>query len=190
MLVELPTQDRDRNTTQPDIAVDHIEKSASIASIVQHHLQFHSVIPREPLKMSLNYIIAQIYQSRSQMPGKLWQTNKSWRSYGCAIAWKNYLDRQVDRKRKEKIWHDVHTLLWELSQELQWYLLRPRPIIRFSENKNWPKTHEKLTEVDKTFLSSLGMKQSFKRKHFIVRYIINFLYEIKHVGLPLLVNLG
>ena len=29
MLVELPTQGRDRNTTQPDIAVDHIEKSAS-----------------------------------------------------------------------------------------------------------------------------------------------------------------
>ena len=29
MLVELPTPGRDRNTTQPDIAVDHIEKSAS-----------------------------------------------------------------------------------------------------------------------------------------------------------------
>ena len=37
-----------------------------IASIAQHHLQFHSVILGQPLKKSLNYIIAQICQSGSQ----------------------------------------------------------------------------------------------------------------------------
>ena len=37
-----------------------------IASIVQHHVQFHSGIPGQPLKKSLNYIIAQICQSRYQ----------------------------------------------------------------------------------------------------------------------------
>ena len=38
----------------------------AIASIVQHHAQFHSGIPEQPLKKSLNYIITQICQSRSQ----------------------------------------------------------------------------------------------------------------------------
>ena len=32
----------------------------AIASIIQHHAQFHSGIPGQPLKKSLNYIIAQI----------------------------------------------------------------------------------------------------------------------------------
>ena len=49
----------------------------AIASIVQHHAQFHSGIPGQPLKKSLNYIITQICQSWSQMPLKLRQTNKS-----------------------------------------------------------------------------------------------------------------
>ena len=35
-------------------------------SIVQHHVQFHSVIPGQPLKKSLNYIIPQICQGRSE----------------------------------------------------------------------------------------------------------------------------
>ena len=38
----------------------------AIVSIVQHHVQFHSGIPGQPLKKSLNYIIPQICQSRSQ----------------------------------------------------------------------------------------------------------------------------
>ena len=38
----------------------------AIVSIVQHHAQFHSGIPGQPLKKSLNYIITQICQSWSQ----------------------------------------------------------------------------------------------------------------------------
>ena len=52
-----------------------------------------------------------------KMPRKLQQINKSSGSYGCVIIWKNYLDRQVNRKRKGKIWPNVHTLPWELSEE-------------------------------------------------------------------------
>ena len=38
----------------------------AIASIVQHHVQFHSGIPGQLLKKNLNYIIANICQNRSQ----------------------------------------------------------------------------------------------------------------------------
>ena len=53
-------QHRDRNTAKPDIVVE------AIASIVQHDLQFHSVIPKQQLKKRLNYIIAQISVSKCQ----------------------------------------------------------------------------------------------------------------------------
>ena len=43
----------------------------AIASIVQHHVQFHSGIPGRLLKKSLNYIIAQICQSWYQNAKKI-----------------------------------------------------------------------------------------------------------------------
>ena len=118
-------QHRDRNTTEPDI-----EKSISgnIISIVQH-LQFHSVIPRHRLKRVWITSSHKFTKVSLKMPGKLRLTKKSWESYGCVIVSKNYLDRQVNRKRKGKMWPDVHTLPWELSQELQWDILCPHPFI-------------------------------------------------------------
>ena len=100
------------------------------------------------------------------MPGKLWETNKSWGSYGCVIIWKNYLDRKVNRKRKGKIWPNVHTLPWELSQELQWDNLCPRPIIWFFKNKNWLKDTQKAYRSRQNIAVFIGNKVEFQKTIF------------------------
>ena len=68
MLVENPVTNTGTEKQQRQILWKTVLRKALqvIASIVQHHLQFHSVIFGQPLKKSLSYIITQICQSRSQ----------------------------------------------------------------------------------------------------------------------------
>ena len=78
-----------------------------------------------------------------KMLGKLRQTNKSWGSYGCAIVSKKYLDRQVERKTKNKICRDIHTLPVELSLRLQWDIPCPCPITWLFQKKKLTQKHIK-----------------------------------------------
>ena len=123
------------------------------------------MIPGQPLK---NVWIASSHKFAKagfKMPGKLRQTNKSLGSYGCVILWKNYLGRQVHRKRNGKIWFDVHALPWQQSQQLQWDILRRQNI-----------------------LVVIGNEVKFQKKIYCAVYYQIF-YENKHVGLPFLVSL-
>ena len=115
-----------------------------------------------------------------KMPRKLKQTNKSWGSFGCAILWKNYLDRQVDRKRKGKIWPDVQTLPWELSQELQWDILCPRAIIWFftKKKKKWPKDTRKAYGSRQNIAVVIGNKGKFQKTIiYSLGILSNFLWK-------------
>ena len=188
-------QHMDRNTTEPYIVVARIEKSTSGNSqycITLYNIM-HNFIQGSPDNRWKRVWITSSHKFAKvglKMPRKLRQTNKSWGNYDCAIVWKNYLDRQIDRRRKGKIWPNVHTLPWELSQELQWDILCPRPIIWFLKNKNWPKDIRKAYGSRQKLLSSLGIKQSFKRQYFIFSVYYHIFYENNHVDLPILVNLG
>ena len=125
-----------------------------------------------------------------KMPRKLRQPNKSWGSYGCAIWPKNYLDRQIDRKRKDKFWPDVHTLPWELSQELQWDILCPQLIIWFFKNENWLKDTRKAYGSRQNIAVIIGNKVKFQKTIFHSLVYYQIFYENKQVDLPFLVNLG
>ena len=113
-----------------------------------------------------------------KMPRKLRQTNKSWGSYGSAILWKNYLDRQVGKKRKGKIWPNVHILPWRLSQELQWDILCRRQIIWFFKNKNWPKDIKKTYGSRQNIAVVIGNKAKFQKTIFYILGILShFLWK-------------
>ena len=62
MLVENPATNTGTETQQSQIPWWTALRKAlqAIASIAQHHLQFHSVTSGQSLEKSLNYIIAQI----------------------------------------------------------------------------------------------------------------------------------
>ena len=108
---------------------------------------------------------------------KLRQTNKSWGSYGSAIVWKKYLDWQDDRKRKDKFLPDVHTLPWELSQEFQWDILCPRPIVWFFTNKNWPKDTREAYESRRNIAVVIGSKVKFQKTIFYTPVYNQFLWK-------------
>ena len=100
------------------------------------------------------------------------------RSYG-RITW---TDKSTG---KEKAKFDEHTLSWELSQELQWDILHPRPIIWFFKNKNWLKETRKAYGSRQNIVVVNGNKVKFYSP--VYYQIFN---ENKHVDLPFLVNLG
>ena len=127
-----------------------------------------------------------------KMPRKLRQTNKSWGSYGCAIIWKNYLDRQVNRERKGKIWPNVHTLPWALCHKLSdTFILCPQPIICFFKNKNWSKIKRKAYRSRRNIAVVIGNKLKFQKTIFYSAWVYyQIFYENNHVDLPFLVNVG
>ena len=143
-------QHRDRNTTKPDIVVE------AIASIVQHDLQFHSVIPKQPLKKRLNYIIAQISVSKCQgncsRPIRVEEVMVM-RSYGT-ITWEDMSTGKEKVKLSLVYIHFHDNCLMNFLETFY----APCQSFDFSKIKIDSKTHEKLTEADKTLLLSLGIK--------------------------------
>ena len=153
-------QHRKRNITEPDIVVDRIEKSTS--GNIQHCATLSTISFSDPRattekEFELHHR-TNLPKVGLKMPGKLRQINKSWRSSGCVIVWKNYLDRQVDRKRKAKFGsmylHFHENCLKNFSE----IFYAPKQSFDLSKAKVDPKTHEKLREADKTLLFLLGIK--------------------------------
>ena len=157
-------QHMDRNTTEPYIVVARIEKSTSGNSqycITLYNIM-HNFIQGSPDNRWKRVWITSSHKFAKvglKMPGKYRQTNKSWGSFGCVIVWKNYLDIKVDKERKGKLWPDMyihfHDNCLKIFSEI---FYAPDQSLDFWNIKIDPKTNEKLTEADKTLLSSLGIK--------------------------------
>ena len=183
---------RDRNTTERDIVVDRIEKNTSGNS--QHCTTSCTISFRDPWataekEFELHHCTS-LPKSVSKCQGNRGRPIKVeevmvLRSYG-RITWTDKLTRKEKAKFGPMYIYFHENCLKNFSETFY----APWQIIWFFKNKNWPKDIKKLTVADRTLLSSLGIKQSFKRQYFIFSVYYHIFYENNHVDLPILVNLG
>ena len=148
MLVENPAINTGTETQQSQISWQTALRKAlqAIASIAQH-LQLHSVIPGQPLKNSLSYIIVQICQGNCGRPVKVEEVTVV-RSFG-RITWTDKSTGKEKAKFGPMYIHFHENCLKNFSE----IFYAPGQSFDFSKIKIDPKTHQKLTEADKTLLS-------------------------------------
>ena len=149
-------QHRDRNTTKPDIVVDRTEKSAS--SDNQHRTTSSTISFSDPRATSEKQFElhhgTNLPKSVSKCQGNCGRPIKVEgvmvvRSYG-RIAWTN----KSTGKEKTKF----GPMYIHFHENFSETFYAPGQSFDFSKIKIDPKTPRKLTEADKTLLSSLGMK--------------------------------
>ena len=81
-------------------------------------------------------------------------------------------------EKKRQNLSDVHTLSWQLSQELQWDILCPWPIIWFFKNKNWPKDTRKAYGSRQNIAVVIGNKGKFQKTIiYSLGILSNFLWK-------------
>ena len=66
-------------------------------------------------------------------------------------------------KKRQTLTGYVHTLPWQLSQDLQWDILCTRPITWFLKYKNWPKDKRKAYGSRQNIAAVIGNKVKFQK---------------------------
>ena len=153
-------QHRDRNTTEPDIVVDCIKKSTS--GNIQHCTTSSTISFSDPRattekefelhhRTNLQKLVSKC-QGNCGRPIKVEEVLVV-RSCG-RITWTDKSTRKEKAKFGPMYIHFHENCLKTFSETFY----APGQSFDFSKIKIDPKTHEKLTEADKTLLSSLGVK--------------------------------